>query len=242
MGWKSKLELWPYAASGISDSREGRPALGQYCSSVANHRLDLSRLRRWQTELNHSSPLQRRDPLHALQELGGYVKLNYFRHGSILQVSCPSTTYKTAPTSMSLPFPFALTDGISQPEFSRITSSTVCWSLSSHSKLDSLIAVSDAAGCHLIVKRMFCERPARIGQLPFREVAPTSTSSLHNHCVNRIKTVSKSPHSTIVPSPDLRSHRRKSRSIAALTPFQWFRHWIESVPSLPSEIVVLNEC
>src|SRR5260370_23092203 len=93
---------------GISGSRQGRPALDNTVRPSQIIASTSSRLRRWQTELNHSSPLQRRDPLHALQELGGYVKLNYFRHGSILQVTCPSTSYKTAPTSMSLPFPPAL--------------------------------------------------------------------------------------------------------------------------------------
>jgi len=45
-----------------------------------------------------------------------------------------------------------------------MTASTCCCSLSSYTKLDSLIVVSGAADCHLIVKRMFCECPAHKGQ------------------------------------------------------------------------------
>ena len=70
-------------------------------------------------ELDHPPPVLRRRPLQALREIGRYVKLDYFCHGSVL--------HRRAFTS--------------------------------HTTLDSQITASDAAGCHLIVKRMFANVP-----------------------------------------------------------------------------------
>jgi hypothetical protein len=131
-----------------------------------------SRLRRWQTELNHSSPLKGRDPLHTLQELGGYVKLNYFCHGSIpeLPVLLPPTRLTTDFNVPAIPIRADSEWNRStrvfsdEPYTARMTSSTCCCSLSCYTKLDSWTVVSDAAGCHLIVKRMFCEYLAHKGQ------------------------------------------------------------------------------
>ncbi len=55
-----------------------------------------SRLLCRQAELDHFPPLQWGNPLHALRELGRYVKLNYFCHESVLQVVCSSATYGLA--------------------------------------------------------------------------------------------------------------------------------------------------
>jgi hypothetical protein len=75
-----------WSVSRESGSREQRAALENFTVRLSQIIASTSsRLRRWQTELSHSSPLQWRNPLRTLQELGGYVKLNYFCHGSILQ-------------------------------------------------------------------------------------------------------------------------------------------------------------
>jgi hypothetical protein len=115
----------------------GRPANGE-CRPAAPHRQDnphqsqtsFRSLRKVfiplvsgrplcrQAELDHFPPLLWRNPLCTFREVGRYVKLNYFCHGSVPQVDCSFLACALPPISMAQPLPPALTArGIAQSEF-----------------------------------------------------------------------------------------------------------------------------
>ena len=87
----------------------------KYLSRLASGRL-LSR----QGELDHFPPLLRGNPLHALREVGRYIKLNYFRHESVLQFCAHLPSTDLPSISTAVPLPSALTArAIAPSEFLR---------------------------------------------------------------------------------------------------------------------------
>ncbi len=74
-------------------------------------------------------------------------------------------------------------------------------------------------GCHLIVKRISRTRASATYHLfiPESRTPRSTTVSLHNHCVNRIKTVSHARPTTLHPWPSV-AHRFLSSSGSPLRP------------------------
>src|SRR5579872_659662 len=75
--------LWPMLKGARKPSR--RETGGTCCSFIRSPRS--SRFLFRQTELDHSSPLLLREPLHTLREIRWNVKLNHFRHSPVLQMA-----------------------------------------------------------------------------------------------------------------------------------------------------------
>ena len=125
----------------------------------------------------------RRKPLHPLRELGRYVKLNYFCHGSVLQVfwflaqiqPCENSTSHATPIRTDSGWNRSIGVSSEVPYTRRMSASTCSCSLNSHTKLDSLIVVWDATvlsfDCQTTVSRMSRTRVSDIVR-SFRESHP----------------------------------------------------------------------
>ena len=76
------------------DEEERRRVFGMKTAPLREVFIPLGsgRFLRRQTELDHSPPVLRRKPLYTFRERIRYMKLNYFCHGSVLQIACSFTT------------------------------------------------------------------------------------------------------------------------------------------------------